>query len=142
MSDAGSKNESLTDELAKKAAEFRLLQRVSSEINSTLDLDAIFRIVLDTMDELFGFEHSLILLLDESGEYLRVAASRGYDDPAVGRRVALGTGVLGVVAKKRKMMLISNLSQRRAYASTIRRQLEEAGRDDPAGEAPQLPGLP
>ena len=142
MSDTESKNERLTEQLAQKTAEFRLLQRVSSEINTTLELDAIFRIVLDTMDELFGFEHSLILLLDESGEHLRVAASRGYDDPAIDRRVPLGTGVLGVVAKKRKMMLISNLSQRRAYASTSRRQLEQAGRDEPAGEAPQLPGLP
>ncbi len=87
MSDTGSKNERLTDELAQKTAEFRLLQRVSSEINTTLELDAIFRIVLDTMDELFGFEHSLILLLDESGAHLRVAASRGYDDPAIDRRV-------------------------------------------------------
>ncbi len=43
--------------LAAKSREVRVLQQVSSEINSTLNLEEIFGIVLATMDELFGFHH-------------------------------------------------------------------------------------
>ena len=68
----------LQDRLAQKTAEARILQQVSSKLNSTLDLDEIFDIVLRTMDELFGFRHSLILLLDPARDELGVVASRGY----------------------------------------------------------------
>jgi signal transduction histidine kinase len=128
--------------LAQKTAEARILQQVSGEINSTLDLDEILHIVLRTMDELFGFQHSLILLLDDSGEKLRVAASRGYQEQAVGAEVAVGTGLIGVVAKKRRMMRLSNLGQQRAYLTTIRKEFERAGRGGELGEATKLPGLP
>jgi signal transduction histidine kinase len=128
--------------LAQKTAEARILQRVSGEINSTLDLDEILHIVLRTMDELFGFRHSLILLLDDSGEKLSVAASRGYQEQAVGAQVAVGTGLIGVVAKKRRMMRLTNLGQQRAYLSTIRKEFERAGRAGELGEVRKLPGLP
>lgn len=131
----------LEEKLAAKSAEARILRQVSSQLNSTLDLEEIFEIVLRTMDELFGFSHSIILLQDDSGETLAVVASRGYPDRAIGARVPVGTGLIGVVAKKRKMMLLSNLGQRRAYASTIRKQMEEAGSAAALGEVAKLPGL-
>src|SRR6186997_1195157 len=94
----------LQNRLAQKTAEARVLQQVSSKLNSTLDLDEIFNIVLSTMDELFGFRHSLILLLDPAGGALGVVASRGYRENATGTSVPVGTGLVGMVAQKRKMM--------------------------------------
>ncbi len=132
----------LEERLAAKAREVRVLQQVSSEINSTLDLDEIFDVVLRTMDELFGFHHSMILLLDATGETLSVAASRGYGSQADGATVAVGTGLVGVVAKKRQMMRLGNLGRQRAYVSTIRQQMEQAGRASELSESPALPGLP
>jgi signal transduction histidine kinase len=131
----------LEERLAAKSREVRVLQQVSSEINSTLNLDEIFGIVLRTMDELFGFHHSMILLLDASGETLSVAASRGYQGQPAGARVAVGTGLVGVVAKKRQLMRLGNLGRQRAYMSTIRQQMEQAGRGSELGESPALPGL-
>ena len=127
--------------LAAKSREVRVLQQVSSEINSTLNLEEIFAIVLRTMDELFGFHHSMILLLDGSGETLSVAASRGYEGQPAGASVTLGTGLVGVVARKRQLMRLGNLGQQRAYMSTIRQQMEQAGRGSELGESPSLPGL-
>ena len=54
-------------ELARKTAEFQILQRVSADINSTLDLDEICDVALRTMDELFEFHHANILLLEPDG---------------------------------------------------------------------------
>ena len=84
--------------IERKAAELEILQRVSSEINSTLDLEEIYDIALRTMDELFEFHHAIILLVEPGGETLRVVASRGYENQAVGGRVRIGTGVIGIVA--------------------------------------------
>ena len=128
-------------ELARKSAEFQVLQRVSSEINSTLDLEEIYDVALRTMDELFEFHHATILLLDPDGETLSVVASRGYENQAVGGRVRIGTGVVGLVAQKRRMLHVNNLGQQRAYAAAQRRQMMKAGRATEIGDAVPVPGL-
>ena len=51
-------------DLARKTAEFQVLQRVSSELNSTLELDEIYDAALRTMGELFEFHHANILVLE------------------------------------------------------------------------------
>ena len=50
----------------------RILQRVSADINSTLDLDEICDVALRTMDELFEFHHANILLLEPDNNTLKV----------------------------------------------------------------------
>ena len=129
-------------DLARKTEEVRILQRVSAEINSTLDLDEICDKALRTMDELFEFHHANILLLEPDNKTLRVVASRGYENQAIGGRVAVGTGVIGVVAQKRQMMQVNNLGQQRAYAAAQRREMEKSGQHAQLGDAMPVPGLP
>jgi DNA-binding NtrC family response regulator/putative methionine-R-sulfoxide reductase with GAF domain len=129
-------------ELVRKTAEVRILQRVSADINSTLDLDEICDVALRTMDELFEFHHANILLLEPDNKTLKVVASRGYEGQAVGGRVQIGTGVIGVVAQKRQMMHVSNLGHQRAYAAAQRREMEKHGRHAQLGDAIPVPGLP
>ena len=133
--------ETLESELAHKAAEFRILQRVSSEINSTLDLEEIYDIALQTMDELFDFHHSIILLLEEDAQTLTVVASRGYEGQAIGGKLRVGTGVIGMVAQKRRFLLLNNLGQSRSYVAAQRRQMIKAGRAEEVGETVAVPGL-
>lgn len=134
--------EELEAELAQKSAEVEVLRQISTEVNATLELDTIYEVILRTMDELFGFHHALILLLDDEGERLRVVASRGYGDQALGGEVPVGTGFIGVVAKKRRLMRLSNLGQQRSYVAAVRKQMTEAGRGGELDEAPPVPGLP
>jgi len=129
-------------ELARATAELQVLQRVSSEINSTLDLEEIYEIALRTMDELFEFHHAIILLLEPDGETLTVVASRGYENQAVGGHVRIGTGVIGIVAQRRKMLHVANLGHQRAYAAAQRRQMMKSDRRAELGEAVPVPGLP
>jgi adenylate cyclase len=128
-------------ELARKTAEFQILQRVSADINSTLDLDEICDVALRTMDELFEFHHANVLLLEPDGQTLKVVASRGYENQATGGRVQIGTGVIGVVAQKRKMLRVNNLGQQRAYASAQRRETVKSGLQASVGETVPVPGL-
>jgi DNA-binding NtrC family response regulator len=123
-------------------AEVRVLQRISSEIIGSLSLAQIYRVALDTMAELFAFHHSLILVVDDSGRYLNVVASRGYEGYSIGGRVPVGTGVIGVVAKKRRPMHWNHVGRHRAYISAQRRAMEEAGMSAELGDYVPVPGLP
>ena len=46
----------MTADLARKTAEFQVLQRVSAELNSTLELDEIYDAALRTMGKRFHAE--------------------------------------------------------------------------------------
>ena len=94
------------------------------------------------MGELFEAHHAIILLLEPDGQTLRVVASRGYESQAIGGRVKVGIGAVGIVAQKRKMMQLGNLGQQRAYASAQRRQMMKAGRASEIGDVVPVPGLP
>jgi signal transduction histidine kinase len=133
-------NQPLAEKLAQKTAEVEVLRQIASSINSTLDLDQIYHLVLSTMDEFFGFRHSIILLLEDT-DTLRVVASHGYEDQPLGGTVIVGTGVIGTVAKRRRLMRVNNLGRQRAYFSTIRTQMEEAGRTSELSEVGPVPGL-
>ena len=131
----------LNRDLARASNEVRIIQQISREITSTLDLDEVLQIVLGAMDRVLGFEHSMILLEDGAGSRLRLAASRGYDPSGVGAEVAFGEGVIGVVASRRKMMRIGNIGASVAYLRSVRARLEAAGEASGA-ETVTLPGLP
>jgi signal transduction histidine kinase len=130
----------LNKNLSRKTQEVRILQEVSREINVTLDLDEILATILRSMDETFGFRYSMILLLDEARNVLEVAASRGYADSGVGAEVAVGHGVFGVVAKRRKLMRMGGVGTQLSYLTAVRGQL--AGAEAVAADQPPRPKLP
>ncbi len=129
------------ERLARRTREFQVLQRASEDINATLDLDEIYESALRTMGELFEFHHAIILLMEPGGETLRVVASRGYENQAMGGRVKVGTGVIGLVAQRHKPLYVGNLGQHRVYAAAQRRQMMKAGRGEELGDAVPVPGL-
>jgi len=132
----------LAEELRRATEEICILRGVSTRLNATLNLERIYEIVLHTMRDVFGFSHALVLLLDDSGTSLRVVAGGGYPEPPLGSKVDVGVGVVGTVAKKKRLMRVGNLSQQRAYVSAIRKQVEESGDAASLGPVPELPGLP
>jgi transcriptional regulator with GAF, ATPase, and Fis domain len=125
----------------KAPEELRVLLQASARINASLDLDRVLDATLTAMDELFGFRHSLLLLLDADARGLTVAADRGYPKRAVGARVPLGLGVIGVAAQRRRVVRVGNLGRHRAYAAAVRRETAGSARAGELGEIPELPGL-
>ncbi len=117
----------LNARLARKTDEVQIIQQVSSQLTSTLDLETILDVTLTSMDSVLGFRYGMIMLVDEAGETLRVAASRGYDDAGIGAAVPFGQGVFGVVAKRQRIMRMGNIQSQRAYLASVRKQMEAAG---------------
>jgi class 3 adenylate cyclase len=130
----------LNRELARKSNEVRIIQQISSEITSTLDLDRILETILSAMDRVLEFQHAMILLKDQSADKLTVTAGRGYDHTTVGAEVAFGHGVVGVVAERKKMMRVGNIGASVRYLMAVRANLKEAGQPDLSDTA-KLPSL-
>jgi len=134
-------NQKIIDELNRKTREVTIIQEISAEINSILDLPSILSSILHSLDRVFQFKHSMILLPGNSDEIIKVTASHGYPEKGIGAEVKIGEGVIGVVAKRKKMMRMGNIGARLAYSSSVRVQFEEAGQKEKLGEKIKLPGL-
>ena len=131
----------LNEKLARKSEEVKIIQQISSEINATLELDKILDIILASMESVLGFAHCMILLSAADAEKLTLVASRGYEDSGVGVEVPFGQGVIGVVAKKRRMMRMGNIQTQLKYQANVRSRVQALGQEDQLQEAAILPGL-
>ena len=130
----------LKEAFERKTKEVEIIKKISSQINKTFDTKFIAKALLEAMDEFFGFKYSMILLLDEKMQKLNVLATHGYENKGIGASVKLGIGVIGIVAKKKKMMRMANLGMQRSYMKAIKDQInpEEKKR---LSEEIELPGL-
>jgi predicted pyridoxine 5'-phosphate oxidase superfamily flavin-nucleotide-binding protein len=117
-----------------------LLAELSGRLSRSADLDAVIGAALVALDDLFGFGHSTMLLLDESGDRLYTIASHGYPSEGVGSEVVLGDGIVGLVAQRCAPMRVGNLRQMAKYSRTVRRSYEDQGEIGPGQEIP-VPGL-
>lgn len=121
------------------------LAEVVGRIARCGDLDTMLDVTLDGLAEVFGYRHSLVLLLDEAGQRLYTIASRGYTTEGVGSEVVVGEGLIGMAAARCAPMRIGSLRQMEKYSATVRRSYEDSGDVEPlTGDRATiaLPGLP
>ncbi|MGZ8869271.1 MAG: GAF domain-containing protein, partial [Thermoanaerobaculia bacterium] len=119
--------------------ELRGLQYVSERINRARCLEEMLSSTLEALEEFFGFSHTMVLINEESCGKLITIASRGYGQSGVGAEVKHGEGLIGTVARERKVIRMSNLEAGLRYGRAVRREvLEDHGSATP--EIP-LPGL-
>lgn len=119
--------------------ELRGLQFVSERINRADDLETLLAASLDALDVYFGFQHTIVLLHDEPARKLVTIACRGYGGGGVGAEVAIGDGLIGTVARERRILRITGLDESLRYGRAVRRAvISGGGRSRP--EIP-LPGL-
>ena len=107
--------------------ELRGLTLVSDRVNRAGDLESLLAGALAALDEVFGFEHGMILLPDDTGQRLVAVATHGYDDAPIGGEVAFGEGVIGTVATTRKPLRIACVDTELRYGRAIRAGHEEVG---------------
>ena len=132
--------ETLTYQLERRNKEIEIIEKVASQINKTLNSDAIAKTMLISMEAYFNFKHSMILLLDSSESVLKVIATHGYKDEGKGAEVKIGVGVIGMVAKKKKMMRMANMGAQKQYMQAIKQQIQPSD-DGRVVEEISLPGL-
>lgn len=93
-----------------------IIHDVSFKVNASLDLDTIFQTTFSLLDRYFHFNHIMILLVDEQHpQFLKVKASHGYNGEGIGAIVPIGKGVIGIVAKNKKLLKMANVSRHLNY---------------------------
>jgi predicted pyridoxine 5'-phosphate oxidase superfamily flavin-nucleotide-binding protein len=124
-----------------RRTELRGLQWVADRVGRATDLESLLEAVLEALESFFGFRHTAVLLAEESCGRLVTLASRGYGETGIGAEVAIGEGLLGTVARERRLLRIAGLQHELSYGRAIRQGAQRSGTAPAAAEVP-LPGLP
>jgi PAS domain S-box-containing protein len=102
-----------TEELAREHEFSQTLLRISTELSSSLDLDMVLNRSLRLLNEVTGAEHSTIVVVRPSEEYLIYRAGAGiHESPPTGGRVStleVGEGLAGWVIENRQSVVIPDL---------------------------------
>ena len=118
----------------------RALQDLTVRVNAADGLESLLDAILAGLDEIFGFNHSMILLPGEQPRTLITIATHGYPEDGAGAEARFGEGITGVVAEARQPIRIAGLMRGMLYAYAARFRAEEAGWCSPERRIP-LPGL-
>jgi len=116
------------------------LDELVRRLSACVDYAEVTRTGLETLDDLFGYRHSILLATDERGDRVFAVASNGYAGSSAGAEVPIGTGVIGVAAERRRVVCVPSLARSRAMRAGIATSVERSGGELPGKEIP-LPGL-
>lgn len=118
------------------------LRVIAERLNKAQLLDEVFQTSLQLLEEQFGFQHSMILLVDERNAKLLTIASHGYQENGVGSEIGMGEGLIGMVARARRTLYLSAMDHSLRYARAVRDRAEAMGRSEAIAREIPLPGLP
>jgi hypothetical protein len=117
------------------------LQHMSERIHAAGSLERLLDSILEGLEQIYGFTHSMLALAAEEPNVLVTVASRGYAENGAGAEVRFGEGIIGMVAEARKPVRISGLLRGMLYALAVQRRAQETGVRAFDARVP-LPGLP
>ena len=127
--------------LEGRRTELRGLQWISDRINQSKDLESLLAVVLEALEEYFGFAHTSVLLHDETTGRLVTLASRGYGRSGIGAEVPVGQGIIGTVARERRVLRLTTLDADLRYGRAIRREAISGAPETRLDAEIPLPGL-
>jgi adenylate cyclase len=125
---------------ARQDAGVTTVAELSARLGRCLDLNSLMDATVQGLEELFGYENSLLMLLDEEGRRLYTIASHGYEVEGVGSEVQVGEGMVGLAAARGAPIRVSSLRQMAKYSRSVRRSYEDRGDLEPNRDIP-VPGL-
>jgi adenylate cyclase len=121
--------------------ELHTLSQVTEKLRAPRDLEGLYDAMLDALKSTLGFEHAMVLVPNETEDRLFTVASMGYGESGVGAEVAIGQGLIGTAAERRKSLRLADLDASLRYGRAIRAQTMAGGNESLDPEIP-LPGLP
>ena len=83
----------------RQADQLRLLHRVRRTLSTQLELDVVFRTVVEAIADILGYDYTSLYTLDDDG-LLHLRHQDGYDDPSkIFYTIEPGQGIAGTVVK-------------------------------------------
>jgi adenylate cyclase len=129
-------------EVAPKAESMRELESFTERLGGCEDLDTLLSTALRALADLFGYRHSFVMFPDEEGTRLYTGASYGFEPSGVGSEVVVGEGMLGISAKRRSAVRITNMALDMLVVRAVRSGIERRGEQSTLEKEIALPGLP
>lgn len=107
----------LTVELSRMVRELYLLQQISQELSSILDLELLLRRIVIHLKQSLDYERAAVALIDEKTNELVVrAAEKPYSKKIQSRlRLKLGQGITGYVAQTGKPYIAGDVAKNHHY---------------------------
>lgn len=91
----------------RRADELAALYETARDLSTHKNLDILLNLVADRVTSLIGSPGCSIYLFDKVRQDLEIVVSRGFPD-IVGKRVQLGEGIAGEVARTRQPIVVGN----------------------------------
>lgn len=91
--------------------DFSLLYEIGQRVNSTIEMDELYRVLQDVLPERLGLQKFAILLADEKREFLNINAAHGFGDleKIYDMSFRMGEGVSGEVASKGELIYLPDV---------------------------------
>lgn len=105
--------------ISRKLRVLRWIQDLYLEADAYWQLSEIFQMILRSLDDLLGFKHSMIYLLNDDGETLSFQSGWGYSESHQGPVVKVGQGFIGVTARSGKVLRMGDLGKGFRYMNAI-----------------------
>lgn len=107
------------------------LGELTRRLSRCADLDTIVAAAVRGLHELVGYERSMVMLVDETGERLFTIASHGFDAEGVGSELLLGQEAAGVAAERNRAVRLGGVHAISQYAASIGTAYAAADREIP-----------
>ncbi len=109
-------NSYLFSKLKKKTLETETLLEVEKSLSSTLNLNELLELILDSLLKVVEYDAVVIFLIDESKEEIEHIKARGFD-PALepDLQLKIGEGLAGWAAKTEKSLIVPDVKDDSRY---------------------------
>jgi phosphoserine phosphatase RsbU/P len=116
---AGIENAQLYTRTTKQARILLLLNEISRELTSILNLDALLGRIAELLRRLIDYQMFSILLLDSSGQMLQHRFSLRFNENVQRKGdIPLGRGLVGYAAESRQAVLVPDVSKDPRYINS------------------------
>ncbi|HHS12746.1 MAG TPA: response regulator [bacterium] len=104
-------NARLLQDERRRASQLSLINEISRKAVSTLDIDELSRLVVDSIAYRFEESHILLLLTDETGKNMQILAQSGICKNEISEIGKLSKTIAGKAARKGAEILIGNVKE-------------------------------
>jgi putative methionine-R-sulfoxide reductase with GAF domain len=92
------------------------VEEFSVQLASVGDMDELLATTLRVCQELLGYPHVFVMLLDETGERLYTVASNGFPSSGAGSEVRMGEGLIGLAAARKQSVRVTHMGRDVSYS--------------------------
>ncbi len=109
-------NARLYREAKQESMERQLLYEVGKKLSSTLNIDEVLKLILDSLQKVVGFDGGAVFLINEEKNEVSTVYSEGYENVNEEYiRLKIGQGLVGWVAKTGEAVIVPDVTKDDRY---------------------------